>query len=238
MVQTLVAPCSSGLRETSTGRSRVMQTDLGEIEVEIDGARLRDRLEFSRRRRRLADGGRFLGGAAGQPARETGQDRGIQGAANAPEGGVLSGHSARAHRQDRPGARHGVISMARDGPDTATDEFFICVGDQPSWISGQAKPGWPGFAAFGRSSEAWMSFDGFRRRRPRAKRFGRPSASSGWRPPACSDRINIHVCTTCERDGCRTALARPRRPRATRSQRSSADQRSRRGRPHRIGICR
>jgi peptidyl-prolyl cis-trans isomerase A (cyclophilin A) len=47
--------------------------------------------------------------------------------------------------------RDGVISMARDGPDTATSDFFICVGDQPELdFGGKRNPDGQGFAAFGR----------------------------------------------------------------------------------------
>jgi peptidyl-prolyl cis-trans isomerase A (cyclophilin A) len=47
--------------------------------------------------------------------------------------------------------RHGVISMARTGPDTATSDFFICLGDQPELdFGGQRNPDGQGFAAFGR----------------------------------------------------------------------------------------
>ncbi len=51
------------------------------------------------------------------------------------------------------GIKHlaGAISMARDGPDTATSDFFICVTDQPSLDFGGARnPDGQGFAAFGR----------------------------------------------------------------------------------------
>jgi len=51
------------------------------------------------------------------------------------------------------GLRHldGVISMARDGPDTATSDFFLCIGDQPSLdFGGRRNPDGQGFAAFGR----------------------------------------------------------------------------------------
>jgi cyclophilin family peptidyl-prolyl cis-trans isomerase len=51
------------------------------------------------------------------------------------------------------GLRHldGAISMARDGPDTARDEFFICIGDQPELdFGGRRNPDGQGFAAFGR----------------------------------------------------------------------------------------
>ncbi len=51
------------------------------------------------------------------------------------------------------GLRHrdGVISMARDGPNTATSDFFLCVGDQPELdVGGRRNPDGQGFAAFGR----------------------------------------------------------------------------------------
>ena len=46
---------------------------------------------------------------------------------------------------------HGAVSMARGGPDTATQSFFICIGDQPSLdFGGMRNPDGQGFAAFGR----------------------------------------------------------------------------------------
>ena len=50
------------------------------------------------------------------------------------------------------GLKHlnGTISMARNGPDTATSEFFICLGDQPALDEGGFRnPDRQGFAAFG-----------------------------------------------------------------------------------------
>jgi peptidyl-prolyl cis-trans isomerase A (cyclophilin A) len=47
--------------------------------------------------------------------------------------------------------KDGVISMARDGPDSATSDFFICIGDQPELdFGGKRNPDGQGFAAFGR----------------------------------------------------------------------------------------
>jgi peptidyl-prolyl cis-trans isomerase A (cyclophilin A) len=47
--------------------------------------------------------------------------------------------------------KDGVISMARMGPGTASTEFFICVGDQPSLdYQGKRNPDGQGFAAFGK----------------------------------------------------------------------------------------
>jgi peptidyl-prolyl cis-trans isomerase A (cyclophilin A) len=54
-------------------------------------------------------------------------------------------------RDTRLRHKDGVISMARDGPDTATSDFFICIGDQPELdFGGKRNPDGQGFAAFGR----------------------------------------------------------------------------------------
>ncbi len=46
---------------------------------------------------------------------------------------------------------NGTLSMARDKPNSATSEFFICIGDQPSLdYGGKRNPDGLGFAAFGR----------------------------------------------------------------------------------------
>lgn len=45
----------------------------------------------------------------------------------------------------------GVISMARNEPGSASTEFFICIGDQPSLdFGGERNPDGQGFAAFGK----------------------------------------------------------------------------------------
>ena len=47
--------------------------------------------------------------------------------------------------------RNRTISMARDRIDSATSEFFICIGDQPALdFGGKRHPDGQGFAAFGR----------------------------------------------------------------------------------------
>lgn len=54
---------------------------------------------------------------------------------------------------EQTGLKHldGVISMARNKPGTATSEFFICVGDQPSLdYGGKRNDDGAGFAAFGK----------------------------------------------------------------------------------------
>ena len=50
--------------------------------------------------------------------------------------------------------KDGTISMASDGPGTAQADFFICVGDQPSFDADPALAGGQnGFAAFGQVVE-------------------------------------------------------------------------------------
>lgn len=56
-------------------------------------------------------------------------------------------------RTTKTGLLHkdGVISMARGEPDSATSSFFFCIGDQPELDFGGARnPDGQGFAAFGR----------------------------------------------------------------------------------------
>ena len=56
-------------------------------------------------------------------------------------------------RTSETGLRHldGTLSMARAEPDSATNSFFICVGDQPERdFGGRRNPDGQGFAAFGR----------------------------------------------------------------------------------------
>jgi peptidyl-prolyl cis-trans isomerase A (cyclophilin A) len=56
-------------------------------------------------------------------------------------------------RTSQTGLKHldGTLSMARDKPDSATSEFFICIGDQAELdYGGKRNPDGQGFAAFGK----------------------------------------------------------------------------------------
>jgi peptidyl-prolyl cis-trans isomerase A (cyclophilin A) len=56
-------------------------------------------------------------------------------------------------RTSATGLKHvdGVVSMARNGPDTATGSFSIVVGDQPEMdFGGKRNPDGQGFAVYGR----------------------------------------------------------------------------------------
>jgi peptidyl-prolyl cis-trans isomerase A (cyclophilin A) len=52
---------------------------------------------------------------------------------------------------------HGTISMARTEANTATNQFFLCVGDQPELdFGGRRNADGQGFAAFGRLLSGWL----------------------------------------------------------------------------------
>lgn len=54
---------------------------------------------------------------------------------------------------EQTGIKHlnGTISMARDTPNSAQSDFFICIGDQPELdYNGRRNPDGQGFAAFGK----------------------------------------------------------------------------------------
>ena len=62
-------------------------------------------------------------------------------------------------RTTKTGIPHlnGAISMVRTGTDTAANQFFICVGDQPELdFGGRRNADGQGFAAFGRLLSGWL----------------------------------------------------------------------------------
>jgi cyclophilin family peptidyl-prolyl cis-trans isomerase len=70
-----------------------------------------------------------------------------------PENGKKDLPPIALERTSKTTLRHkeGTLSMARLEPDTATCEFFICIGDQPELdFGGKRNPDGQGFAAFGR----------------------------------------------------------------------------------------
>jgi len=71
-------------------------------------------------------------------------------------------------RTNKTGLKHknGTLSMARLGPDTATSDFFICIGDQPSLdFGGMRNPDGQGFAALAAWCVEWKLFGRSRPRR-------------------------------------------------------------------------
>jgi len=132
----------------------VVRTGLGEIEVEIDTVHAPITAgNFLR----YVDGGFYEAGFFHRTVRPDNQP------SNLVKIEVIQGGVDSVDREGFPpivlerttvtGLRHldGTISMARAGPDTATSDFFICVGDQPELdVGGRRNPDGQGFAAFGR----------------------------------------------------------------------------------------
>ena len=182
-----------------------MQTDLGEIELEIDGAHAPvTAANFLK----YVDAGLYDGGRFHRTVRPDNQREKpvkiavIQGAANADrEGEVLSGRF-RSSARTRPAWRTGTARSRWPVTvrDTATDEFFICVGDQPELdFGGKRNPDGQGFAAFGR---VVRGMDVVRRiqespakRRNAAAAHQDPAGPASRRPALIES--TIHVCTTC-----------------------------------------
>jgi peptidyl-prolyl cis-trans isomerase A (cyclophilin A) len=133
----------------------VLQTDRGEIEMEIDSTRAPvTAANFLK----YVDAGLYDGGVFHRTVRPDNQREKpvkiavIQGAANASRKSEFF-PAIPLERTNKTGLQHkdGTVSMARAGVDTATDEFFICVGDQPELdFGGKRNPDGQGFAAFGR----------------------------------------------------------------------------------------
>ena len=133
----------------------VLETPLGEIEIAVDAARApvtaRNFLRY------VADGhydgARFHRTVTpeNQPDKKVKIDVVQAGVAPARENDGFA--PIPLERTRDTGLRHvdGAVSMARDTPDSATSDFFVCVGDQPSLDFGGARnPDGQGFAAFGR----------------------------------------------------------------------------------------
>lgn len=109
---------------------------------------------------KYVDAGRYTGGIFhrtvklhpdNQPA-STVKIEVIQGGVN-PEFAEKDWPAIALERTRDTGLKHldGTLSMARAGPDTATSDFFICLGDQPELdFGGKRHPDGQGFAAFGR----------------------------------------------------------------------------------------
>jgi peptidyl-prolyl cis-trans isomerase A (cyclophilin A) len=133
----------------------VLETGLGSIEIEVDAAHAPvTAANFLR----YVDGGFYDGGTinrAVRPDNTVRHDVEIQ---------VIQFQINRDRRRDEfppvplerttvTGLKHvdGAVSMARIGPDAATDSFSIVIGNQPEMdFGGKRNPDGQGFAVFGR----------------------------------------------------------------------------------------
>ena len=132
-----------------------LATDLGDIEVELDAAKAPNTVANFLKYvdGKFYDGGRFHRTVtpANQPDNKV-KIEVIQAGINpAKMKDEFPPIKLERTKDTRLSHKDGTISMARDGPDTATSDFFICIGDQPELdFGGKRNPDGQGFAAFGR----------------------------------------------------------------------------------------
>jgi len=142
-----------------TDKPRVLiQTAIGDIEVELDAEHAPETTKNFLRyvlEGLYSDGVFFRTVTATNQAEDAIKIAVIQGRAD-PARESESFPPIALERTCDTGLKHldGAISMARSGPDSATHQFFICVGDQPELdYGGKRNPDGQGFAAFGRVVE-------------------------------------------------------------------------------------
>jgi peptidyl-prolyl cis-trans isomerase A (cyclophilin A) len=133
----------------------VLDTERGPIQLAVDTQRApKTAANFLR----YVDAGHYDGGVFHRTVKPDNQPNNavrievIQGGADPSRKKEAFGPIAIERTRDT-GLRHldGTLSMARAEPDTATSDFFLCIGDQPSLDFGGARnPDGQGFAAFGR----------------------------------------------------------------------------------------
>lgn len=130
-------------------------TTLGTIDVDLDSAHAPNTVTNFLR---YVDAGAYRNGRFHRAVTPDNQPRDsvrievIQGGPN-PEREGARWPAIPLERTNSTGLTHvdGAISMARGGPDSATSDFFLCVGAQPSLdFGGHRNLDGQGFAAFGR----------------------------------------------------------------------------------------
>lgn len=152
-------PITAPAQQASPGTVAVrIETSLGTILAEIDSVRAPI---SARNFLRYVDSSAYTGGRFhrtvtmdNQP-RDTVRIEVIQGGAN-PSPTRTRFPAIPLERTNTTGLKHrdGTLSMARGGPDSATSDFFICVGDQPSLdFAGHRNLDGQGFAAFGQVTQ-------------------------------------------------------------------------------------
>ena len=131
----------------------LLQTDRGSIEILVDAAQApKTAANFLR----YVESGRYDGGRFHRTVRldnQPGKTVLIEVVQAGPAPGPPDFPPITLERTSVTGLRpvDGTVSMARDGPDTATGDFFICIGDQAALdFGGRRNPDGQGFAAFGR----------------------------------------------------------------------------------------
>jgi peptidyl-prolyl cis-trans isomerase A (cyclophilin A) len=153
----LVSPSADAQQTKATpGRlALVIETERGNIDIVLDSAKAPVTVANFLR---YVDKGAYKNGVfhravtlANQPT-DSVKIQVIQGGANPQRDATLRFPPIPLERTSVTGLRHhdGTLSMARAGPNTATSDFFICIGDQPSLdFGGHRNLDGQGFAAFG-----------------------------------------------------------------------------------------
>jgi len=132
----------------------VVQTEMGEIEIEVDTARAPG---TAANFLKYVDARHYDGGTWHRTVKMDNQPDNqikievIQAGVN-PDKAKEGFAPIPLERTNKTGILHkdGAVSMARGGADTATSGFFICINDQPSLdFGGMRNADGQGFAAFG-----------------------------------------------------------------------------------------
>ena len=133
----------------------VLTTELGDIVLELDAEHAPvSTANFLK----YVNGGFYTNGVFHRTVKPDNQPQNkvkievVQAGAN-PEREKESFPPIALERTNKTGLKHldGTLSMARDQPDSATSDFFICIGDQPELdFAGKRNPDGQGFAAFGK----------------------------------------------------------------------------------------
>jgi peptidyl-prolyl cis-trans isomerase A (cyclophilin A) len=131
-----------------------VRTALGDFVIEVDVVRAR---ATAGNFLRYVDAGRYAGGSFHRtvttwPDNQPGKSVKIDVVQAGPAPGTDLPPVPLERTRDT-GLLHldGAVSLARDGPDTATSDFFVCVGAQPSLdYGGKRNPDGQGFAVLGR----------------------------------------------------------------------------------------
>jgi peptidyl-prolyl cis-trans isomerase A (cyclophilin A) len=132
-----------------------IETDKGDIEVELDAAKAPNTVANFLK---YVDGKFYDGGKFHRTVTPDNQPNNkvkievVQAGIN-PEKTKDEFRPIKLERTKVTGLKHvdGAISMARNGPDTATSDFFICIGALPELdFGGKRNPDGQGFAAFGK----------------------------------------------------------------------------------------
>lgn len=151
----LAAPAAAGQDAGVRRPVVVFQTEKGSIEIEVDAQHAPlTAANFLK----YVDGAFYDGGVVNRAVRPDNTVR-----HDVPIQVIQFQIDARRRREQFPpvplertsatGLKHldGAVSMARNGPDTATASFSIVIGDQPEMdFGGKRNPDGQGFAVFGR----------------------------------------------------------------------------------------